>query len=140
GPITVGVLTAAAAIGTFLTGLFSGQVGHIRRQGRAITYSVMVYGGFTAAFGVVVLVMQTGWFGPVGEEFSAVNPVALVVASVALAGTGAADEVSAIFRQTMMMVAAPDGIRGRLQGIFTVVVAGGPRIGDLYMGVLATAA
>jgi hypothetical protein len=29
-------------------------------------------------------------------------------------------------------------MRGRLQGIFTVVVTGGPRIGDLYMGILAT--
>jgi hypothetical protein len=46
--------------------------------------------------------------------------------------------VSAIFRSTMMLTAAPDGMRGRLQGIFTVVVTGGPRIGDLYMGTLAT--
>ena len=38
----------------------------------------------------------------------------------------------------MMLVATPDQMRGRLQGIFTVVVTGGPRIGDLYMGVLAT--
>jgi MFS family permease len=139
GPVTVGILTAAAAIGTFLTGLFSGRVGHVRWQGRAIASSVMLYGAFVAAFGAVVAVMQTGWFGPVGEDFSRVNPVALILAAVALAGTGASDEVSAIFRSTMMMVAAPDGMRGRLQGIFTVVVTGGPRIGDLYMGVLATA-
>lgn len=139
GPITVGVLTAAGAVGTFLTGLFSGPVGHVRWQGRAIARSVMIYGAFTALFGVVVLVMKVGDFAAVGEDFSRVNPIALAVAAVALAGTGASDEVSAIFRSTMMMVAAPDGMRGRLQGIFTVVVAGGPRIGDLYMGVLATA-
>ncbi|HWM33021.1 MAG TPA: MFS transporter [Pseudolysinimonas sp.] len=139
GPITVGILTAAAAVGTFLTGLFSGQVGHVRWQGRAIAGSVMVYGAFVALFGVVVLVMSAGSFGTVGESFDEVNPVALLLASIALAGTGAADEVSAIFRQTMLMVAAPDGMRGRLQGIFTVVVTGGPRIGDLYMGILAAA-
>jgi MFS family permease len=139
GPVTVGILTASAAVGTFLTGLFSGQVGHIRWQGRAITASVMVYGGFVAVFGVVVLVMELGDFGSVGEEFATVNPVALAIAAIALAGTGAADEVSAIFRQTIMMVAAPDAMRGRIQGIFTVVVTGGPRIGDLYVGVLATA-
>jgi MFS family permease len=136
GPITVGILTAAAALGTFLTGLFSGQVGHVRWQGRAIAGSVMIYGACVALFGVVVLVMMTGSFAPVGESFDRVNPVALVLASLALAGTGAADEVSAIFRSTMMMVAAPDGVRGRMQGIYTVVVTGGPRIGDLYMGVL----
>jgi hypothetical protein len=139
GPVTVGILTASAAVGTFLTGLFSGQVGHIRWQGRAITASVMVYGGFVAVFGVVVLVMELGDFGSVGEAFATVNPVALAIAAIALAGTGAADEVSAIFRQTIMMVAAPDAMRGRIQGIFTVVVTGGPRIGDLYVGVLATA-
>ncbi|MBX3195814.1 MAG: MFS transporter [Microbacteriaceae bacterium] len=139
GAITVGVLTAAGAVGTFLTGLFSGQVGHVRWQGRAIASSVVVYGAFVALFGVVVLVMQTGWFGDVGEDFSRVNAVALVLAALAMAGTGASDEVSAIFRSTMLMVAAPDGMRGRMQGIFTVVVTGGPRVGDLYVGALATA-
>lgn len=139
GPITVGILTASAAVGTFLTGLFSGPVGHVRWQGIAIARSVMFYGGFVALFGVVVLVMQTGDFAAVGEDFSRVNPVALVIAAIALAGTGASDEVSAIFRSTMMAVAAPDHMRGRMQGIFTVVVTGGPRIGDLYMGILATA-
>jgi MFS family permease len=139
GPITVGILTAAGAVGTFLTGLFSGPVGHVRWQGRAIAGSVMFYGGFVALFGAVILVMQTGDFGAVGQEFGRVNGVALIIAAIAMAGQGAADEVSAIFRSTMMMVAAPDQMRGRLQGIFTVVVTGGPRIGDLYMGILATA-
>ena len=139
GPITVGILTAAAAIGTFLTSLLSGPVGRIHRHGVAIGVSVMIYGGFVALFGAVVGAMQTGWFGPVGAGFDRVNVVALVIASIALAGTGASDEVSAIFRSTMLLMAAPDEMRGRLQGIFTVVVTGGPRIGDLYMGVFATA-
>ena len=37
----------------------------------------------------------------------------------------------------MMQAAVPDAIRGRLQGIFIVVVAGGPRLGALYAGALA---
>jgi len=138
GAITVGVLTAAAAIGTFLTGLFSGPVGHVRHQGIAIGRAVMVYGACILAFGGVVGAMQTGWFGPVGSSFAHVNLVALALAAIALAGGGAADEVSAIFRSTILVVASPDGMRGRLQGIFTVVVTGGPRIGDLYAGILAT--
>ncbi len=138
GPITVGILTAAAAIGTLLLSVFSGPVGHVRYQGRAIAVSVMLYGGFVALFGLVITAMQTGWFGPVGGDFSRVNATALVIAGIAMAGTGATDEVSAIFRSTMMLVATPDHMRGRLQGIFTVVVFGGPRIGDLYMGVFAT--
>lgn len=138
GPVTVGILTAAAAIGTFLTSLFSGPVGHVRRYGVAIGGSVMIYGGFVLLFGAIIGAMQTGWFGTVGAGIAQANPVALVLAAIALAGTGASDEVSAIFRTTMMLTAAPDGMRGRLQGIFTVVVTGGPRIGDLYMGTLAT--
>lgn len=39
----------------------------------------------------------------------------------------------------MLLMATPDGMRGRRQGIFTVVVNGGPRLGDLYVGVFATA-
>ena len=34
----------------------------------------------------------------------------------------------------MLQVAAPDNLRGRLQGVFTVVVAGGPRMGDFVTG------
>lgn len=139
GPITVGILVAAGAVGTFLAGLFSGPVGHVRLQGRAVVYAIIVYGGFVFAFGLVVAVMQTGWFPPVSEDFADANLVAIALGAVAMAGTGASDEVSAIFRNTMMLMATPDHIRGRLQGIFTVVVTGGPRIGDLYVGTLAVA-
>ena len=64
---------------------------------------------------------------------------AMILLAVAMAGLGASDEVSAIFRQTMIIQASPDEMRGRLQGIFVVVVTGGPRVGDMYAGILATA-
>ena len=137
GAITVGVLTAAAAVGTFLTGLFSGPVAHVHRYGVAIGRAIMLFGAFTALFGVVIALAATGWFGPVGEDWQQVNLPLLVLAAVALVGTGAADEVSAIFRSTMLLTAAPDEMRGRLQGIFVVVVTGGPRIGDMFAGGLA---
>lgn len=139
GAITVGVLTAAAALGTFLTSLFSGPVAHVHRYGVAIARSIMVYGGCVALLGLVVGAMQTGWFGTVGADFGEVNVPALILAALAMAGMGASDEVSAIFRSTMMLTATPDAMQGRLQGIFTVVVTGGPRLGDLYVGILATA-
>ncbi len=138
GSVTVGVLTAAMAIGTFLTGAFSGPVARIHRHGVAIQRAVMIFGAFTICFGLVVVAGLIGWFGPVGSDFGHVSWIGLVLAALALVGTGMSDEVSAIFRSTMMLVAAPDEMRGRLQGIFTVVVAGGPRIGDLVAGVLAS--
>src|SRR5437879_6452296 len=64
----------------------------------------------------------------------------LWLAVVMLAVGGAADLVSAVFRQTMLQTYAPDDMRGRLQGVFTVVVAGGPRLGDLRAGATASLA
>jgi hypothetical protein len=48
--------------------------------------------------------------------------------------------VSAVLRTSMLQLAAPDDMRGRMQGVFIVVVAGGPRLGDLRAGGLASAA
>jgi MFS family permease len=61
----------------------------------------------------------------------------LWLAVLLLAVGGAADLVSAVFRQTMLLTYAPDEMRGRLQGVFVVVVAGGPRLGDLRAGATA---
>lgn len=143
GAVTVGILTAAMAVGTFLASLFSGPVGHVHRHGLAVGRAITVYGGFVLLLGLTVLGMHVGLanglVGDVGKNFPDVNGVALGLAAFAMLGMGASDEISAIFRSTMLLMAAPDGMRGRLQGIFTVVVTGGPRLGDLYVGVFATA-
>jgi hypothetical protein len=47
--------------------------------------------------------------------------------------------ISAVFRNTILQLAAPDELRGRLQGVQMAVVAGGPRLGDLEAGAVATA-
>jgi len=136
GAVTVGALTASVAIGTFLASLFSGPVAGVRRHGIAIGGAVIVYGAFTLLFGAAVALAMTGWFGPASEGNVLWLP--LVLGVIVMAGTGASDQVSSIFRQAMLMTAAPDEMRGRLQGVFTVVVTGGPRLGDLYAGVFAT--
>jgi hypothetical protein len=48
--------------------------------------------------------------------------------------------VSAVLRSSMLQLAAPEEMRGRMQGVFIVVVTGGPRLGDLRAGGLASAA
>lgn len=138
GPVTVGALTAAAAVGTLLASLFSGPVAHVHRHGLAVARAIAVYGGCSALLGAVILWMQLGLGGAVGPTIAEVSWPALALAALALAGMGASDEISAIFRSTMLLTAAPDDMRGRTQGIFTVVVAGGPRIGDLYAGAAAS--
>ena len=138
GPITTGLLTAAIAAGAFASSLFSGRVGGIRRQGLGIERAILVYGGAIGALGLVLGAAALDWFAPVGVDADTPNLVLISLACVVLAVAGAADNISSIFRNTMVQAAVPDAIRGRLQGIFIVVVAGGPRLGALYSGVLAT--
>lgn len=138
GAITTGLLTASVAVGMFLSSVFSGPVGRVRRQGVGIERAIIVYGASIALFGLAVGAGALGWFAPPVVDENHANIVVIALAMVALAISGAADNVSAIFRSTMMQAAVPDAIRGRLQGVFIVVVAGGPRLGSLYAGTLAT--
>ncbi|MEP6761152.1 MAG: MFS transporter [Sporichthyaceae bacterium] len=116
GTRTVGLLAASPAIGSLVAVVFSGPLGRVRRQGRAILVCVLAYGAAVAAFGLT-------------------RAVALGV--LLLAVSGAADMVSSVFRNTVLQVATPDAMRGRLQGVFIVVVAGGPRLGDFTAGTVA---
>src|SRR3979411_1845146 len=62
-------------------------------------------------------------------------PLGLLLLAIA----GAADVISAVFRGTILQLHVPDRLRGRLQALHIAVVTGGPRIGDLEAGVVATA-
>lgn len=137
GPLTVGALTAAGAVGTMLTSVFSGAVSRVHRHGLAVARSIQVFGLFAALFGVVALVATASAHVPM-PGLGGIDWPILVLLALAMAGMGASDEVSAIFRSTMLIQAVPDEMRGRLQGIFMVVVTGGPRLGDMYAGALAT--
>ncbi|MGO1506501.1 MAG: MFS transporter [Microbacteriaceae bacterium] len=134
GAITTGALTSAVAAGTFLSSLFSGRVVRYRWHGRGIQRAIQVYGAAILAFGAVLLIGV--WMPPASE--TAVNLGLVIAACIALAVSGGADNVSSIYRSTMMQSSVPDSIRGRLQGIFVIVVTGGPRVGALYAGTLAT--
>jgi MFS family permease len=116
GGAAVGWLYSAIAIGAMVGGLTSGWISRVRRQGLALIAAVVVWG---LAIGLSGLAHSL-W---------------LMVLLLALAGM--ADLVSAVYRQTIMQTFAPDHLRGRLQGVFTVVVAGGPRLGDLRAGATA---
>ncbi|WP_193598651.1 MFS transporter [Microbacterium sp. YJN-G] len=134
GAVTTGILTAAVAVGTFGSSLFSGRVVQYRWHGRGIVRAVQAYGASIALFGAVLVI---GVLMPPASEH-APNVALIVFACIALALSGAADNISSIYRNTMMQAAVPDAMRGRLQGIFVIVVAGGPRVGALYVGALAT--
>jgi len=122
GGIMYALLFAALPIGAVLGGVFSGLITRIARRGLGVTWSVLFWGVSIVIMGLAV----SGAKGTVGAW--------AVIAVVAFAVGGAADMFSAVLRSTMLQEAATDDMRGRLQGVFFVVVAGGPRLADLLHG------
>lgn len=122
GGTTIALLAAAMSAGAVLGGVFSGWLPRISRQGLAIVVAISIWGMAMVGFGYAVS-RGGGHAGP-----------ALWAALAMLAVGGAADMVSAAFRSTILQQVASDEIRGRLQGVFIVVVAGGPRLADAVHG------
>lgn len=127
GGIAFALLFAAIPAGAVIGGVLSGWVSHVERQGRAVIISIVVWGLSMTGFGIAVALADQ-WRTPM-----------LVVSLVMLVFGGAADMASAAFRMSMLQSAADDALRGRLQGVFIVVVAGGPRIADTLHGATAAA-
>jgi MFS family permease len=111
--LALGLLFAAIPIGAVLGGLFSGTFSHVRRHGWMVIGAVVAWGAAITGFGL----SRNLW---------------LAVVFLALAGI--ADMVSMVFRGAILLSAATDEMRGRMQGVFTVVVAGGPRLADVLHG------
>jgi MFS family permease len=113
GGLAYGLLFAAIPAGMVVAGLFSGSLHRIKRQGVAVTVAICVWGLGVALFGL------TG---------------SLWLAVIFLAVAGAGDLVSSVYRMSILQTVATDEMRGRMQGVFGVVVAGGPRVADLWHG------
>ncbi len=113
GPQTAGALYSALAAGALVGAVFGGWLGRVHRQGLAVLLAIVAWGLAIVAFGLTDSL-----------------PLALLF----LAAAGASDMVSAVFRTAILQAAAPDEMRGRLGGVFIVVVAGGPRLGDARAG------
>ena len=113
GAGVVGLLYAAPGAGSLIGSLFTGWCSRVRHQGRAIAACVTVWGVTIALFGIIPVL----WIG-----------------LTLLALAGAADVVSAVFRQAVQQRAVPEHLQGRLSGTFFAVVAGGPRLGDAETG------
>jgi MFS family permease len=118
GAGAVGLLYAAPGVGAFLGAATTGWVSTVRRQGAAVLWAVAAWGVAIALFGV------STWL-PLGLLFLAI--------------AGAADVISAVFRGTILQLHVPDRLRGRLNALNIAVVTGGPRLGDVESGVVATA-
>ena len=117
GTVALGFLYAAPGVGALVGAVTTGWVPNLRRQGLAVIVAVSVWGVAITLFGLV----DTLW-------------VALVLLAVA----GWADVISAVLRNTMLQSSVPERFRSRMSSIQMAVVQGGPRLGDLESGAVAT--
>ena len=115
-PRTLGLFTTAIGVGGLVSGAFSGPVGHIVRQGRAMLVTVAVWGAAFAGFAVA-----PGLWLTLGL----------------LAVAGAADAFTVVFRGAIIVAVTPDRLRGRVMAADYVVGAGGGQLGNLEAGAVA---
>jgi MFS family permease len=118
GAAGTGALYSATAAGATAAAMTTGWLPHARRLGRVVIWAVVVW-GVTIAFAGLA---RTLW---------------LAAALFALAG--AADSVSAVCRSTINQTVTPERMRGRMSAVFSLVVSGGPRLGDIESGAVAGA-
>ncbi|MER6125499.1 MFS transporter [Streptomyces sp. NPDC001795] len=116
--LALGLLFAAIPVGAVLGGLMSGTFSRARRHGLMVIAAVIAWGAAITGLGLTTN---------------------LWVAVAFLAAAGVADMVSMVFRGAILLSAATDEMRGRMQGVFTVVVAGGPRLADVLHGTVGSA-
>ncbi len=117
GTVALGFLYAAPGLGALIGAVTTGWVPTLRRQGLAVIVAVSVWGAAIAVFGLV----DTLW-------------VALVMLAIA----GWADVISAVLRNTILQSTVPERFRSRMSSIQMAVVQGGPRLGDMESGAVAT--
>lgn len=113
----LGVLAAAPAVGSVLTALVMARLGTLRRQGAIVIGAVAMYGAATIMFGL----SRIFW-----------------LSLLSLAVTGAADTVSTVLRQTIRQLSTPNNLRGRMTSVNMIFFMGGPQLGEMEAGAVAT--
>jgi MFS family permease len=117
GEVGYGWLVSAQSMGSVTAGIIISQLPVIRKQGPVFLISVIIFGLATIAFGLA-------------NSF--------ILAFVALLLIGAADTVSTIIRNTIRQLQTPDHIRGRMTSINQIFFQGGPQLGEVEAGVVAS--
>jgi len=112
-----GILAAAPAIGALAGSLYLSIRPLPPRQGRVFLWSVVSYGATTVVFGF----SRSFW-----------------LTLVALAGVGLSDAISTVIRQTLRQFITPDRLRGRMTSVNMIFFMGGPQLGELEAGFVAS--
>jgi MFS family permease len=114
-----GVLSAAPSVGAIMASLVMVRaVDHIERRGPVLLWAIAFYGLATSVFGFSRL---------------------FALSFLCLAITGAADTVSMVIRNLVRQLATPDHLRGRMTSVNMIFFMGGPQLGELEAGLVASA-
>lgn len=116
GPTGLGLLRAASSVGAVGMALWLSVRPIHRAVGPAMLGAVALYGAATVVFGL------SSW---------------LWLSLAMLALLGAADMVSVYVRQTMVQVAAPDAMRGRIGATSSLFIAASNELGEMESGLVA---
>jgi MFS family permease len=117
GALGFGWLRAAPALGALAGSIYTSLKPIPARQGRVFLWAVAAYGFATVVFGL---------------------SRSYVLTFVALAGTGLADLVSTVVRQIVRQMITPDAMRGRMTSVNMIFFMGGPQLGELEAGLVAS--
>jgi MFS family permease len=117
GEIGYGWLSSAQAIGSVAAGVVVSQVQKLHKQGPIFLIAVVIFGLTTVLFGATR---------------------AFALAMLALILMGAADAVSTIIRNTIRQLNTPDHIRGRMTAVNQIFFQGGPQLGEVESGIVAS--
>ena len=117
GPSGYGALAAAPAVGALAGSIYTSVFALPLKQGVVLLWAVAAYGAATVAYGL-------------SRSF--------LLTFLALAATGLADVVSTVIRQTLRQLLTPDALRGRMTAVNMIFFLGGPQLGELEAGFVAS--
>jgi len=117
GPQGLGILYAAPSVGGLVGGFLFSTQKKVRKQGEILIIAVIIYGLMTILFG-----LSTNYLFSI----------------ICMALVGAADMVSSVIRSTIRQMVTPDHLRGRMVSINMIFYLGGPQLGEVESGLMAS--
>ena len=116
GPDGLGLMRATPGAGALIVGLILTQTPSPRHMGAALFISVGIFG-----VSIIVFSLSTSFW--------------LSIAALAVYGAG--DMISVYVRQTLVQIATPDNMRGRVSAINSVSINASNELGDFRAGIMA---
>jgi MFS family permease len=117
GPQGLGFLYAAPSLGAVIFGSVFSSFGEVKHSGKILLVMIAIFGLGTILFSISHFFTLTLFF---------------------LVLLGGSDAVSTILRNGIRQIGTPDYIRGRVSSVASIFAGGGPQLGEIEAGVMAS--